>query len=669
MADEIKYRNLVQRNEETQARFIPKTFGTDNKGPIDQVREKMKEQYGWLSPYEYYYGSQDDASSEVQRTALMPVFSPQALGLSGENSDLYSDVEAADKDNIPNWFWVDSLSNWCYIKTTFLDASQVVGSSSTLIGNLLKGYVGWSAITGDIFGAVLGEVIIQSAEGNLDEWYTSIPTGIVSDWYDTMEKPAEWAGEISVNYVSDLTSKVFSPISRSTSGITSGIASALGGMAEAARWLNENLSVLTVVGVLTTMIRLFFGNSPADADSEVLIELDQTGGDQKYTLSRNCLSAYVWNGYTRSWMPLKWMIKMYDTYIKRPNRGILKELFFEEDATKLHEIVEKIMNNRDRYLDSIVPGFIRNNQQILEKDETGTIASLVTTYNDACNAWNTNHNDLELVNSIKNLISNVWSGQSSIVRSAFMQTFTFDPGYVEAFTTRSPLNKEQIIATQGWHIPSQKGFRRSRWLENWGMWIPLPSDKCKIKIYSKNTFQLINRPYCSFSGDEQVTRGNIHTNIGHPCFMRGNDDVLWMSYWMRWTSTAEGKSSKQSTLGGLVTTGHTYSQESPSDISDKDIENWNAIIDSMFEKHDEYGFEDWMINGNYGLSYSKFTIDEESPTDVSSFEESELNPEKVPIVNSIDWVPKSQMVLRLSDNTVVNRDDKNSMSHAAKRWV
>ena len=89
----------------------------------------------------------------------------------------------------------------------------------------------------------------------------------------------------------------------------------------------------------------------------------------------------------------------------------------------------------------------------------------------------------------------------------------------------------------------------------------------------------------------------------------------------------------------------------------------------MFQKHDDYGFEDWMINCNYGLSYSKFTIDEESPTAISSYEESELNPLKVPMVNSIDRINKNQLVMRLSDSTVVNREDKNSMSHVAKRWV
>jgi hypothetical protein len=76
-----------------------------------------------------------------------------------------------------------------------------------------------------------------------------------------------------------------------------------------------------------------------------------------------------------------------------------------------------------------------------------------------------------------------------------------------------------------------------------------------------------------------------------------------------------------------------------------------------------------MINGNYGLSYSKFTIDEESPTAISSYEESELNPEKAPMVNTIDWITKNQMVLSLSENTVVNRDDKNGIGHVAKRWV
>jgi hypothetical protein len=194
------------------------------------------------------------------------------------------------------------------------------------------------------------------------------------------------------------------------------------------------------------------------------------------------------------------------------------------------------------------------------------------------------------------------------------------------------------------------------------MWMPLPCEKAKIKLYTNSSFQLINRPYYDFRLDYVITRGHIHASIGHPCFMRGNDDVLWMAYWLRWTS-----SPKVETDDGVFT--DSISARGIPDISDKDIENWNAIIEAMFQKHDDYGFEDWMINGNYGLSYSKFTIDEESPTAVSSYEESELNPERTPIVNTIDSIPKNKMVLSLSSSTVVNRDDKNGIDHIAKRWV
>lgn len=668
MADEIKYRNLVQRNDESISSFKAKVFGADNKGPIDEVRENMKEQYGWLSPYEYYYGSPDEAGEEVERTSLMPVFTPQALGLTEEETeDLFAEVEAAEKDNIPNWFWVDSLSNWCYIKPSFLDNSGVIGSDTTWVGDFLKTYAGVSMVLGNPVGAIIAEVILQSAEGNLDEWYVSIPTGLVVDWYDVSMKPIELAEDFS-KYTYKIVEDIYTPIARITGGWDFHIAETVAGLADAAQWVTENLGVTALVAALVSLVRMFFNESTADADSEALIELIQTGGDPAYRLSRNCLSTYMWNGFTRSWMPLKWMIEIYDTYMKRPNRGLLRLLFEEENQTKRHEIVAKISSHRSEYLNTIVPEFLRNSE-VTSKDDSNTISGIVEAYNNAWTNWDSNHDDASLIAVIKELFGQVWNGYNYIGRSAFLQTFTFDPACLEAFTTRSPLNKMQIIATQAWNKrrPAD-GFENCRWLENWGMWLPLPNEKAKIRLYANSTFQLINRPYNSFKLDQYVTRGNIHTNVGHPCFMRGNDNVLWMSYWLRWTSTTGSKSTRHSTAWGLVTTGHTYSQVGMSDISDKDIENWDAIINSMFEKHDEYGFEDWMINGNYKLSYPKFTIDEESPTDVSSFEESELNPEKVPIVNSIDWVPKSQMVLRLSDNTVVNRDDKNGMSHAAKRW-
>jgi hypothetical protein len=88
----------------------------------------------------------------------------------------------------------------------------------------------------------------------------------------------------------------------------------------------------------------------------------------------------------------------------------------------------------------------------------------------------------------------------------------------------------------------------------------------------------------------------------------------------------------------------------------------------MFEKHDDYGFEDWLINCNYLLSYSKFTVDEEQPSEVLTFEDSSIAPNKSEPVNSIDEYDGGIMTLSLSSGTVVSRDDGNELVDTAKRW-
>ena len=619
MADQIKYSNLVQRYDYGTDSFTFGTFGQNEQGGFDKVRDELKDQYGWMSPYEYYYGSPDSEQSSVKRTTLMPTFSPQALGLTDGKEDIFSEVEAADKDNIPNWFWVDSLSNWCYIKATTQLFSKS-STSSTWAGKALGFLAGSSFINGDLVGSFAFEFLKQSAEGNLDEWYYTIPAGIISD--------AESA---------------------------TGVPKLLGAL-EANKRFSDVTKLFTVSGIISLLIKTFFNENEADAMAEPIIEQVITQSDT-YNLSRNCLSLYMWNGYTRSWMPLKWMIEVYDRYTKHGNYPIIFET-----VSKIADRIKNDRNLQDEYLYTII------SEDDIKDPNNREAAKAVEEYRAIFTRYSSSHDDDALKRDLAQFNVDYYRISNELERSEFMRYYIFDPYCVEAFQNRSPLNKLQTIATAAGNSWKSSVGVNCHWLENWGMWISLPNDSAKIKLYADNTFQLINRPYSNFYQNNIISRGNIHTNIGHPCFMRGNDDILWIAYWLRWTSGAVSISSKSNKVIGITTSTTTTAKGMP-DISDKDIENWNSIIESMFQKHDDYGFEDWMINGNYGLSYSKFTIDEESPTAISSYEESELNPEKAPMVNTIDWITKNQMVLSLSENTVVNRDDKNGIGHVAKRWV
>jgi hypothetical protein len=95
---------------------------------------------------------------------------------------------------------------------------------------------------------------------------------------------------------------------------------------------------------------------------------------------------------------------------------------------------------------------------------------------------------------------------------------------------------------------------------------------------------------------------------------------------------------------------------------------WDDIINTMFEKHDDYGYDEWLVNGEYGLSYKKFTVNEEQPNEILTADDSSLNPDKAPLNNSIEETPENTMILSLSTGTVISRDDDNSTIDTAQRW-
>jgi hypothetical protein len=45
-----------------------------------------------------------------------------------------------------------------------------------------------------------------------------------------------------------------------------------------------------------------------------------------------------------------------------------------------------------------------------------------------------------------------------------------------------------------------------------------------------------------------------------------------------------------------------------------------------------------------------------------------MNPDKAPLVNSIEETQENTMILSLSSGTVISRDDDNSILDTADRW-
>ena len=602
MDEQFEYKNSTNQNKfgRTELKFGSVESGVETSGYIDEVRQDMLDQYGWQSPYEYYYGSSKNRDVVVESNTVLSLTEIDNYGKSDDEK-----VEAADRDNVPHYFWINSISNWCYFKY----------SSFTPTFHHQEARVpGWLRAT--IAGLTMG----------ISECIETIQTEGWGSW---------WKLPIHI-----ITSQATIPAYYTLATINW-----IAGGGDLAAKANA----VSLPFLLYNLVTGASDNPSSDVYAENLIEYGYPDpGD--ILMGRSCISLYMWNGYKRTWTPIKTLIEVYDRYCKLFSHGTYEE-FIES-----HFIPEILVNkkteitgNQGDILDTFFTTIPLTDEN-KAKFRAVCDQYIDDPYNIACR--------FELVNILmKDPNRGVYAKNMS--RVMMIEAFAFDPWAFDFLTQRSLIDKKQV---HGVYTGDSSNWGEWHLLESWEKYIPLSRDSAKLKQYSERTFQLINRPYSYAENAGRDSNNWIHRNIGHPCFFRGNDDQLWVSFWMRWSNPN----------GDLERDDSWFNSESwmdsDYDISEDDVKNWDSIIDSMFDKHDEYGFDEWLANGDYGISYKKFTIDEEAPTAILSYEESNLNPDKIAPVNMIDKSDGHVMTLRLSSSTVIGRDNGNTIGHVAKKW-
>lgn len=604
MLDLFRFKNRSSQNEKKSTEIIAEASSVDLTQGMDSIRETQKEKYGWQSPYEYYYGS--------QKTVKDLGYACNTV-LTVEEIEKYQKVdetnsEAADRDNVPNYFWVNSLANWCYFKVT---------SYTPTFSHTYSALPGWARATVAWLTVGLTEAIEHISREGWRSWW-KIPVDIVSaPLIPAMAVPA------AINYI------------------------------VGAGGLIEKYNEVSIPFLLYNIITGASQSREADINAEALMEMYVTSDPAEMMMPRACISLYMWNGYLRCWTPVKHLVETYDRYCKRLSDGYYKTFIDKQFVDAYWEHRDDVDESGKDYLSSYFETFplFQESQaawrSLCEQYKAGTLARS------------------DLVNGLVNILcseaeeSNRTYFIRQMARVLVIETFMFDPWAFDFLTQRSPINKRQTLG-----VDTHDSHHWGEWhyLEHWGMYIPLSRDSAKVKSYADQSFQLINRPYSYVEHDERDHSCWIHRNLGHPCFFRGNDDQLWMAYWMRWST---GNLAEHRTKHLLS---EDTSMDGAYDVSTDDIQNWDGIVESMFEKHDDYGFDEWMVNGDYGCAYKKFTIDEESPTAISSVEESTLNPQKIPPMNVIDRPERGKLKFSLSTGTVIGRDDDNGLLDTAKRW-
>ena len=632
MGQIVQYSNIRQQNLNRDGEISVSDDGLGVQGAADYKRDELFNRYGWQSPSEYYYGIED--SDIGSKTSNM---TPSIAEISDFAVDEELGNGPADRSLIPDWFWVDSLDNWCYFKVTD-DMTEFKKTSPR-------------------FGKYGNEFLMFLTRG----WIKVVDDIQKGNWSDALVHTFK-SLNIHVSTINE-TKTITSGVNNFVQSIIGGITEALFGtsiftksltvlnelcMIVAMKMLTASADVYDRTGDLSLPFLLYSlfltasSVSSEDVESEPYPETLASGNDQN-NMPRNCISLYMWNGYKRNWMPLKRMIEIYERYGKRGSRDLLYSSF-------------KNVAHKMRSANNELYGLYLETFGLIVESGDPTIDSLKQS---AYAIRDIANDDEDFCRRMTDLFIEYPQFTDALTRSLFMDIYCFDPACIESMQLRSPLNKAQTIRVNN---NDNSSWSQKHWLENWSMWIPLQRDRAKIRLYNRDTYQLINRPFSVMDWFNRDLVGFEHKNIGHPCFMRGNDDLLWMCYWQRWTSTRGDEKEGGSVLDKTITVPGVQ------DIYKSDIENWTSIRESMFDKHDDYGFDDWMINGNYLLTNHRFTIDEETPSEVSSYEESSIAPDKVAPVNSIDEVPDNEITLTLSTGTVVSRDDDNGFTVVAKRW-
>jgi len=598
MIQQFKYKNLHQQTLGARTELDPELVKLPpGDGSLMDKREELRQQYGWQSPYEYYYESGTDSPESLSPTMTT------LEDIEGYGKDLSSEaIMRADKSSIPNYFWCETLSNWCYFK---------VSSYNPTFKKEYSWAPGWVRALLAIATFGMTEIINDiSTDGFTLASLYRIPLHIVT------------AGPSAMAYL---------------------------GM-QVAAWMTSGADLAEKYGEVTLPLLLYqMAKSSseareADVDAESFVEYVQEPdkADQNQ-MPRSCVSLYMWNGYTRSWISPKSLIDRYAQYYRRLSRGFYQEYFSGKFREQFIDGGTGTLEERiSRYLDTV---------GLTEEGKSSFMTACLT-----------HSDDPALPNMLREICftdTNNEAYSRSIARQLTMGDFYLDPEAFDILVGRTPLNKQQIVGV--WNKDSSSWAER-HYLENWGRWIPLTRDSATVRMFADRTFQIYNKAYSYVKHDARDNLGWIHKVLGHPCFFRGSDDVLWMAYWIRWTTGYEDEKRDKSLFTETTTMSGVY------DISTDDIDTWDAIIEEMFDRHDDYGFSEWLVNGDYGVDYEKFTVDQEIPSEILTFESSELNPDKSPLVNTIDRGERHVMKLTLSSGTVIARDDLLSPLDRAKKW-
>lgn len=597
------------------------TEGLGNAAKTPSIRDELKTKYGWMSPSEFY------GLSEEQRRAAQ-----------GKNLNIVLDLtdnEFGEADSDPkNYFWVNSLANWCYVKI-LQDAGTV--KSQTRFGyawDLTKSFAKsvWDYVSSTVMEFV---ETIKNFDWKHPLTYITAPWQFLWAWTKT---------SLTVIYGLDLVSY-------------------------GAFWVFCGGIIYGATHTLPTFAEF----SESGIDDE---ERPDNGNPYPYICAVTC----VWDGYRKRWVSLKklvqyWKTFLYDNYIQLcltevrmsfsgPGCDLLKD-----GGTAV--IGGTVMKWQDQVRQwAAAMGIGVDETFTYETPNENIIGYIVNAFE---NYKAGKYKDGEETNEYNITVDTAWDkclldvaramsysrGLFELTREdmrlKFMEETGIDPISFGEIYNQGPCEKH--VRWVG------NNFDRESWSqwtvhEIWGLYVPLYQDDCRMKYLDNSTAQTLIRAneYQEYLFRDTET---VETSWqGTPVISRFSDGRMWLALWLRWTGIGYGDVDK-----GVLAHETKFQQQ----WQNADEMMQTQILSEMFKRHDDYGYNEWCINSNYGTEYKYFTVNEEVPSVIGNKYQSHLINTKTDILTS-EFDDKVTATIELSIQTPTIERSKNDLISTVEKW-
>lgn len=567
------------------------------------VRLQLKEKYGWMSPSEFY------SLSDEQKGAAQGKIPAIVLDLNSTPLD-----ETASNDPT-DYVWINTLSNWCYV-----DFVQDQGEwrKKTVYGRAKDKTVK--------FVKDMGSAIVEAGKGLWDT-ITSF------DWKNPLDYfTYPW--------------KVIGA------------------------WTWASIKVLGAVDIIIYGTFCVFAAVAVNAaiyGTPEFTNFEESGIDDEPRVDSNqfpeiCGITKVWDGYRKKWVSLKklvnyWNSNLYADYGNMCMR-IVQCSFTDENTELLQDGM--VSGTALKWEDKVrfwLYGLCITDDEL---DLGGN--SIIGVCLDIFRAYKSQKQNVTWEDTLVRVAEtiryskNMFKMVKENFRNRFLEQTGIDPISFSEIYEQNPVEKRVL-----WGCNNGDDQSRSQWTlhEIWGLYVPLYQDDCRLVYLDNTTAQTLIRAN-SYQKYHFRDRGNIDTiYTGTPVLTRFSDGRMWLALWLRWSGLGYGKLDKSK---WSVHTSNMVTQ-----WTDSDLKQHSQIMHKMFEKHDDYGFDEWCINSNYGVEYKYFTVNEEVPGEIVGKGQSHLINTKTDIFTTqLDDKVTAELTYEMQTPTIER--SKNDSMTTVEKW-